>query len=140
MILCNIHRVVFSAVFFLDKCLFFFRATWKTYDAAIGDITILANRTKYVEFTQPYAESGLSMIVPFANKDSAWIFMKPFSLKTWIVSGAIFIYTLLIVWFMEHQSNPYFRGPLKVQIENALWLLSCSLFFINGKYCVSQVL
>ncbi|KAB5560668.1 hypothetical protein DKX38_005625 [Salix brachista] len=104
----------------------------KTYDAAIGDITILAERTKYVEFTQPYAESGLSMIVPFANKDSAWIFMKPFSLETWIVSGAIFIYTLLIVWFMEHQSNPYFRGPLKVQIENALWLLSCSLFFIHG--------
>ncbi|KAJ6707135.1 GLUTAMATE RECEPTOR [Salix viminalis] len=112
----------------------------KTYDAAIGDITILAERTKYVEFTQPYAESGLSMIVPFANKDSAWIFMKPFSLQTWIVSGAIFIYTLLIVWFLEHQSNPYFRGlPLKVQIENALWLLSCSLFFIHAEKLYSNL-
>ncbi|KAG5247028.1 glutamate receptor [Salix suchowensis] len=111
----------------------------KTYDAAIGDITILAERTKYVEFTQPYAESGLSMIVPFANKDSAWIFMKPFSWETWIVSGAIFIYTLLIVWFMEHQSNPYFRGPLKVQIENALWLLSCSLFFIHAEKLYSNL-
>jgi len=25
---------------------------WKTYDALVGDVTILANRTKYVEFTQ----------------------------------------------------------------------------------------
>ncbi|KAJ6367815.1 hypothetical protein OIU78_000392 [Salix suchowensis] len=81
----------------------------KTYDAAIGDITILAERTKYVEFTQPYAESGLSMIVPFANKDSAWIFMKPFSL-----------------------------GDV-VQIENALWLLSCSLFFIHAEKLYSNL-
>jgi ionotropic glutamate receptor len=75
------------------------------------------------------------MIVPLENEDATWIFTKPFNLEMWIVSGAIFIYTMLIVWFLEHQSsNPEFRGPWKVQIENALWFLSSSLFFIHGKY------
>jgi ionotropic glutamate receptor len=74
------------------------------------------------------------MIVPLENEDSTWIFTKPFNLEMWIVSGAIFIYTMLIVWFLEHQSNPDFRGPWKFQIENALWFLSSSLFFIHGKY------
>ncbi|XP_040958698.1 glutamate receptor 2.2-like [Gossypium hirsutum] len=49
----------------------------KTYDAAVGDITILANRTTLVEFTQPYAETGLSMIDPVKPESSAWMFLKP---------------------------------------------------------------
>ncbi|KAK4551245.1 hypothetical protein RGQ29_032439 [Quercus rubra] len=41
----------------------------KTFDAVVGDLTILANRTKYVEFTQPYAESGLVVVVPAQPED-----------------------------------------------------------------------
>ncbi|KAI8525624.1 hypothetical protein RHMOL_Rhmol13G0244800 [Rhododendron molle] len=33
----------------------------KIYDAAVGDITILASRWEDVEFTEPFTESGLSM-------------------------------------------------------------------------------
>ncbi|KAM3748288.1 hypothetical protein ACB098_05G097000 [Castanea mollissima] len=53
----------------------------KTIDAVVGDLTILANRTKYVEFTQPYAESGLSMVVPAHSEGSAWMFLKPLTWK-----------------------------------------------------------
>ncbi|KAI3823962.1 hypothetical protein L1987_05408 [Smallanthus sonchifolius] len=42
----------------------------KKYDAVVGDVTILANRSRYVEFTQPFIESGLSMVVPVFPKDS----------------------------------------------------------------------
>jgi len=111
----------------------------KTYDAAIGDITILAERAEYVEFTQPYAESGLSMIVPLETEDTAWIFLKPFNLEMWMVSGAIFIYTMLIIWFLEHQTNPEFRGPRKYQFGTALWFTFSSLFFAQSNYSVSQV-
>ncbi|KAL3596487.1 hypothetical protein D5086_008124 [Populus alba] len=55
----------------------------KTYDALVGDVTILARRAEKVEFTQPYAESGLSMIVPEVSKESAWMFMKPFTKDMW---------------------------------------------------------
>ncbi|GAV78780.1 Lig_chan domain-containing protein/SBP_bac_3 domain-containing protein/ANF_receptor domain-containing protein [Cephalotus follicularis] len=103
----------------------------KTYDAAVGDITIIAERTKYVDFTQPYTESGLSMIILAKHEDTAWLFMKPFASDMWVVTGVIFIYTMLIIWFLEHRSNPEFRGPLKYQISTALWFTFSSLFFAH---------
>ncbi|GAV87911.1 Lig_chan domain-containing protein/SBP_bac_3 domain-containing protein [Cephalotus follicularis] len=111
----------------------------KTYDAAVGDVTVLANRTNYVDFAQPYAESGLSLIVPSKYEDSLWLFMKPFSIELWVVSGAIFIYTMLIVWFLEHRSNPEFRGPLKAQICSALWFTFSSVFFAHGERVYSHI-
>uniref|UniRef100_A0A6N2KGK4 Glutamate receptor n=1 Tax=Salix viminalis TaxID=40686 RepID=A0A6N2KGK4_SALVM len=105
----------------------------KTYDAAIGDITILSERAEFVEFTQPYAESGLSMIVPLKTEDTTWLFLKPFGLDMWIVSGALLIYTMLTIWFLEHQTNPEFRGPLKDQFGTALWFTFSSLFFAQGE-------
>ncbi|KAJ6333441.1 hypothetical protein OIU77_009335 [Salix suchowensis] len=101
----------------------------KTYDAAIGDITILSERAELVEFTQPYAESGLSMIVPLKTEDTTWIFLKPFGLDMWIVSGALLIYTMLIIWFLEHQTNPEFSVPWKYQFGTALWFTFSTLFF-----------
>ncbi|KAH7544922.1 hypothetical protein FEM48_Zijuj01G0037300 [Ziziphus jujuba var. spinosa] len=56
----------------------------KTFDAVVGDLTILANRTEYVEFTQPYEESGLSIVVPIKSEESAWMFMKPFTWEMWV--------------------------------------------------------
>ncbi|XP_038712036.1 glutamate receptor 2.9-like [Tripterygium wilfordii] len=101
----------------------------KKYDAAVGDITILEDRSLIVEFTQPYMESGLSMIVP-AKVESNWMFLKPFSMKMWIMTAVIFIYTTLIVWFLEHRSNPEFGGTSrKNQISSVLWFTSSSLFF-----------
>ena len=41
----------------------------KTYDAVVGDVTILAKRSKKVEFTQPYAESGLVMILQVRSEE-----------------------------------------------------------------------
>ncbi|KAK1556178.1 hypothetical protein Q3G72_000126 [Acer saccharum] len=109
-----------------------------TYDAAIGDVTILYNRTNYVEFTQPYAESGLSMIVPVKSEDSTWMFMKPFTTEMWVATAATFIYTMFIVWFLEHQSNPKFKGPWKDQISTVLWFTFSSLFYAHREKVYSN--
>nr|XP_023897800.1 glutamate receptor 2.7-like [Quercus suber]POE54108.1 glutamate receptor 2.7 [Quercus suber] len=111
----------------------------KTYDAVVGDVTILANRTKRVEFTQPFAESGLSMVVPAKPEGSAWIFLKPFTWKMWLVTGVILIYTMLIVWFLEHQYNPEFNGPLKNQIGTSLWFTFSTLFFAHRERVYSNL-
>lgn len=103
----------------------------KTFDAVVGDITILAERTKLVEFTQPYTETGLSMIVPVKSEESAWIFLKPFTIEMWLVTGIVLVYTMFIVWFLEHQSNPEFTGPWKNQMATALWFTFSSLFFAH---------
>lgn len=92
------------------------------------------NRTRFVEFTQPYTDSGLSMVVPTKAEKSAWIFIKPFTGGTWTVTGAILIYTMSIVWFLEHRRNPEFNGPWNIQIGTALWFTFSSLFFAHSKY------
>ncbi|XP_061357644.1 glutamate receptor 2.7-like [Gastrolobium bilobum] len=103
----------------------------ESYDAIVGDVTILANRSKDVWFTQPYTESGLSLILPAETEGSAWLFMKPFSLEMWIATIAILIYTMFIIWFLEHHLNPDFGGPLKNQISTTLWFAFSSLFFAH---------
>ncbi|TXG47513.1 hypothetical protein EZV62_026807 [Acer yangbiense] len=111
----------------------------KTYDAVVGDVTIMAGRSKKVEFTQPYAESGLSMIVPAKYEESAWMFMRPFTWKMWVVTGVILIYTMLIVWLLEHKQNPDFNGPWQNQICTALWFTFSSLFFAHRERIYSNL-
>ncbi|XP_068321880.1 glutamate receptor 2.7-like [Pyrus communis] len=111
----------------------------KVYDAVVGDITVLADRLDKVEFTQPYMESGLSMIVPAEPKKSTWMFMKPFTWQMWVVTGSILIYTVFIVWFLERPSNPEFGGPLKNQIGTATWFTFSSLFFAHKEKIYSNL-
>ncbi|KAL5774348.1 hypothetical protein ACOSP7_011905 [Xanthoceras sorbifolium] len=111
----------------------------KNYDAIVGDVTILADRTKKVEFTQPYAESGLSMIVPAKSEESAWMFLRPFTWTMWVVTGAILIYTMLIVWLLEHNHNPEFNGPWLDQISTAFWFTFSSLFFAHREKISSNL-
>ncbi|XP_027338141.1 glutamate receptor 2.7-like [Abrus precatorius] len=106
----------------------------KTHDAVVGDMTILEERLQYVDFTVPYAESGLSMIVPAKSEESAWMFTKPFTWELWVVTGAILIYTMLVVWYLERESNPEFHGNWKSQISTALWFTFSSLFFAHSEY------
>ena len=110
--------------------------TWKTYDAVVGDVTILATRSKKVEFTVPYAESGLVIVqVTSEEPHKAWMFLKAFTWETWVVTGALLIYTMFIVWVLEYQSNnTAFRGPWRSQLGTALWFTFSSLFFAHSKY------
>ena len=106
----------------------------KTYDAVIGDMTILADRLDLVDFTLPYTDSGLAMIVPTKSEGSPLMFVKPFTREMWLVTAAILMYTMLIVWFLEHQNSPEFSGPWKKQMSTALWFTFSSLFFAHSKY------
>ncbi|KAL6133838.1 hypothetical protein ACLB2K_066071 [Fragaria x ananassa] len=101
----------------------------KTLDAVIGDITITADRFSVVEYTQPYIESPLVLIVPGKAEDLEWMLVKPFSGKMWTASGGILAYTIFIIWFLERSVNPKFSGPLKNQIGRAIWFTFTSLFF-----------
>jgi hypothetical protein len=101
----------------------------------IGDVTIITDRLQYADFTLPYAESGLAMIVPAKPEGSPLTFTKPFTWSMWAVTGALLLYTMIIVWLLERQSNPEFgHGTWKNQISTALWFTFSSLFFAHSKY------
>ena len=57
-----------------------------------GDITITTNRTKIVDFTQPYIESGLVVVAPVLKlNSSAWAFLRPFTPTMWCVTRISFL-------------------------------------------------
>lgn len=105
------------------------------YDAVVGDITIRANRANFADFTLPYTESGLSMIVPVKGdgKKSAWIFLKPLKTELWITIGAFFLYTGIVVWVLEHRVNKEFRGPPSKQVGMILWFSFSTMVYAHSK-------
>ena len=97
------------------------------YDATVGDITITTNRTRIVDFTQPYMESGLVVVAPVREvKSSPWSFLKPFTWQMWCVTAAFFLFVGAVVWILEHRMNPEFRGPPRQQLITIFWLVSCT--------------
>ncbi|KAI3716386.1 hypothetical protein L6452_23691 [Arctium lappa] len=111
------------------------------YDAVAGDITILANRSKYVDFTLPYTEAGVSMIVPIKvdERKSAWIFTRPLERDLWIMTGAFFIYTGVVVWILEHRVNKEFRGPPHQQVGTIFWFSLSTLVFAHKEKLISNL-
>lgn len=98
------------------------------FDAAVGDVTIVTNRTRILDFTQPFMESGLVVVVPVKKvKSSAWAFLTPFSWEMWCVTGAFFLFVGSVVWILEHRTNHEFRGPPRQQLITVFWLVASLL-------------
>ncbi|XP_030955051.1 glutamate receptor 2.8-like isoform X3 [Quercus lobata] len=110
------------------------------YDAVVGDITILASRALYVDFTLPYTEAGVSMVVLVKDDESKnlWIFLKPLSLNLWLTTGATFIFTGFVVWVLEHRVNTEFRGPPKQQLGLIFWFSFSTLAFAHREKVVNN--
>ncbi|CAI5515859.1 unnamed protein product, partial [Closterium sp. Naga37s-1] len=121
----------------------------KTYDAAVGDITITSDRALLVDFTQPFERaapntwaflapftplpfttpspprilqsSGLSFVVPVQRAaPNTWAFLAPFTPGMWVLLYVSFFYTALVVWFLEHLQNEDFGGKLHQQLATSV--------------------
>ncbi|GMH04684.1 hypothetical protein Nepgr_006524 [Nepenthes gracilis] len=110
------------------------------FDAAIGDIAIVTSRTRMVDFTQPYAVSGLVVVAPFKKLNSgAWAFLRPFTPPTWGVIVALFIIIGVVVWLLEHRINDDFRGCPTQQIITILWFSFSTLTFSHRENTLSTL-
>lgn len=109
-------------------------------DGVVGDIAIVTNRTKILDFTQPYVASGLVVVAPFRKLNSgAWAFLRPFSLLMWIITASFFLIVGTVVWILEHRTNDEFRGPPKRQVITILWFSLSTLFFAHRENTVSTL-
>ncbi|XP_030955058.1 glutamate receptor 2.8-like [Quercus lobata] len=110
------------------------------YDAVVGDITIVARRSLYVDFTLPYMESVVSMLVLEKDDESKnlWIFLKPLSINLWLTTGVAFIFTGLVIWTLEHRVNNDFRGPPKQQLGLIFWFSFSTLAFAQRERVVNN--
>ncbi|XVE94391.1 hypothetical protein REPUB_Repub02eG0004600 [Reevesia pubescens] len=116
------------------------KITTGDFDAVVGDIAIVTNRTKIVDFTQPYVSSGLVIVAPFKKQNTgAWAFLQPFSARMWIVTGSFFLVVGIVVWILEHRINDDFRGPPKRQLITILWFSFSTLFFAHRENTMSTL-
>ncbi|KAI4348282.1 hypothetical protein L6164_009019 [Bauhinia variegata] len=100
----------------------------KKLDAAVGDTEIMAYRYQYVEFSHPYVESGLEMIVtvkPDKSKET-WMFMQAFTKEMWLIMAAMHIFIGFVIWLIEREVNPELRG-----FGAMLWFLVTVLFYAH---------
>uniref|UniRef100_A0ACD5Y1U5 Uncharacterized protein n=1 Tax=Avena sativa TaxID=4498 RepID=A0ACD5Y1U5_AVESA len=117
----------------------------KEFDAVVGDITILANRSLYVDFTLPYTESGVRMLVPVLDrrKKTPWTFLNPLKTDLWLGTGAFIVFTGFVVWYIEHRTKKEsrgsvsqndeanFKGPLVTQIGKVFYFSFSTLVFAH---------
>ncbi|XP_010515560.1 PREDICTED: glutamate receptor 3.6-like isoform X2 [Camelina sativa] len=100
------------------------------YDAGVGDITIITERTKMADFTQPYVESGLVVVAPvWKLGSSAMAFLRPFTPQMWLIAAASFPIVGAVIWCLEHKQNDQFRGPPRRQVMTSFWFSFSTLFF-----------
>jgi hypothetical protein len=120
----KVHKLMITPLFKMQK-----------YDAVVGDTTILANRSTYVDFTLPYSELGVSMVVLVKDnrRNNFWIFLKPLSWDLWLATFATFVFTGLVIWALEHRINNEFRGPPRQQLATIFWFSFSTLVFANSK-------
>lgn len=107
----------------------------------VGDTAIIANRSKYAVFSQPYAEPGVQMVVYVKPRiaEGAWLFKKPFSTWMWAATGAIVLYNGFVVWLIERKHHPEFtRGTKLNQVGSVISLSFTTLFSQHGTICMDH--
>ncbi|WKA12035.1 hypothetical protein VitviT2T_029469 [Vitis vinifera] len=102
------------------------------FDAVVGDVAITAERNRHAEFTYPYTESRLVMIVPVQTRNRAWLFIKPFTKSMWALTTIINIYNGFVIWLIERNHCSDLKGSVSNQIGVLLWLAFTTLFSLQG--------
>ncbi|KAJ4903428.1 Glutamate receptor 3.7 [Raphanus sativus] len=100
------------------------------YDAAVGDIAIVPSRSRLVDFSQPYASTGLVVVIPNVG-NGTWIILRPFTTQLWCVVLASFLCISVVIWILEHRVNEDFRGPPRRQIITIIFFSFSTLFGRN---------
>ncbi|GLT81646.1 hypothetical protein SLE2022_000830 [Rubroshorea leprosula] len=110
------------------------------YDAVVGDITIVANRSLYVDFTLPFMESTVVIVVPIRNNTNknTWVFLKPLSSDLWITSFCFFVFMAFVVWVLEHRINEDFRGPPLHHVGTSFWFSFSTMTFAHRERVLSN--
>nr|XP_025882015.1 glutamate receptor 2.8 isoform X4 [Oryza sativa Japonica Group] len=111
------------------------RVSSGNYDAAVGDVTITAERTIHADFTMPYTESGVSMLVLMENDSKStieWVFLKPLTRELWVATVIFFLFTGIVIWMIERPRNLEYQGSSSRQFSTALYFSFSTLTFSHG--------
>ncbi|CAI9761042.1 unnamed protein product [Fraxinus pennsylvanica] len=105
----------------------------KNIDGLVGDVTILANRSLYVDFTVSFTDLGVGTLT-LTNED-IWSFLRPLDTKLWLVCGAFFLLTGFVVWAIERSNNndEFRQGSVAFQVGTIFWFGFSTLVFAHSE-------
>ena len=131
-------KVMHAIACILFHLLCFSLCNKQVFDGAVGDVTITDERAKIVDFTMPYAPSGVSLLV-LADNDSKpaiqWIFLKPLTKELWLTTVGFFFFTGFVVWVIEWpRNNPVYQGSSVAQFSTASYFAFSTLTFSHGQH------
>nr|GEU29419.1 glutamate receptor 1.2-like [Tanacetum cinerariifolium] len=98
-------------------------------DAVVGDSTILANRSQYVDFTATYSDLGIGTLGKFKKHDM-WFFLKPLHWGVWLTAIASLIVSCFVIWFIERMNN---EPDERNGFGTIFWLMLMTIFFAQEK-------
>ncbi|KAM0859777.1 hypothetical protein ACQ4PT_046971 [Festuca glaucescens] len=105
------------------------------YAAAVGDVTITAERVSGIDFTMAYTQSGVYMLVLAEDEPNTvrWTFVEPLNWKLWFASLVFFFYTGFALWMIELPRNQEYQGSSLRQCSTALYFVFSTLTFSHGQ-------
>ena len=80
-------------------------------DMALGSITINAQRSQVVDFTSPYGEVGIGMMIANGNNARPLItmeFLEPFGTSLWLAIVTTILTILFALWFLDRKTGEYY--------------------------------
>ncbi|KAJ0754009.1 putative periplasmic binding protein-like I [Helianthus annuus] len=103
-------------------------------DGVLGDSTILASRSQYVDFTATYTDVGIGTLIRIKEKDS-WLrgFLKRNDADLWLTYVVFGILAILSVWAIPAVNQFEHERRLAQQIKTIAVLVLLSIFFAQRR-------
>ena len=79
-------------------------------DMALGTVTINAQRSRVVDFTTPYHDVGIGMMIYNGNSARPLItmeFLEPFGTSLWIAIVTTIFTILIALWFLDRKTKEF---------------------------------
>ena len=89
-------------------------------DMALGSITINAQRSQVVDFTSPYGEVGIGMMISNVNTARPLItmeFLEPFGSSLWLAIVTTILTVLVALWLLDRKTGEYYSKGKRPFLE-----------------------
>ncbi|CAI9782977.1 unnamed protein product [Fraxinus pennsylvanica] len=104
----------------------------QAFDIVVGDTTIWAPRADHVDFSLPYSERGIVLVVKNKKPFDTWIFVKPLRWDLWLTIIAACILMGIVLRILEHRvpnTNEESVRPHRERLLTTYWSPIIALAF-----------